>query len=105
MISGLRPDRASAWRACREGAALTRHVGSSATACATTDTAAAIAAHAAQGACPRICGTARSTASRRPLPADAYNPMQAEASAALMAIQEALSFTKMLSWPGRPKWC
>jgi hypothetical protein len=60
--------------------------GSFSIACATTDTAAAIAAHAAQGAWPRNCGMNCSTLSRRSLPAAAYSPTHAEVSAAPMAI-------------------
>ena len=57
---------------------------------ATTDTAAAIAAHAAHGDCPRIRGKNFSTLSRRSLPAAAYNPTHAETRAAPIAIQEAV---------------
>jgi hypothetical protein len=62
-------------------------------ACATTDTAAAIAAHAAQGDCSRIIGTSLSTLPRKSRSAMAYNPAQAEISAAPIAIQEAASLT------------
>ena len=65
------------------------YTGSFSIACATTDTAAAIAAHAAHGAWPRNCGTNFSILSRRSLPAAAYRPTHADISAAPMAIQEA----------------
>jgi hypothetical protein len=72
-----------------------RQPGSFSIACATTDTAAAIAAHAAQGACSRMNGKSLSTFPRRSIPAAAYSPMQAEVSAAPMATQEETSFTKV----------
>jgi len=55
--------------------------------------AAAIAAHAAQGACSRISGKRPSTFVRRSIPAAAYRPVQAEVSAAAIATQEEVSFT------------
>jgi hypothetical protein len=87
-----------------------RQTGSFSIACATTDKAAAIAAHAAQGDWPRIRGTNFSTLSRRSLPAVAYSPTHAEISAAPMAIQEAASLmdvkaerqTKQEAHPIRP---
>ncbi len=69
--------------------------GSFSIACATTDTAAAIAAHAAQGACSRMNGKSLSTFPRRSIPAAAYSPVQAEVSAAPMATQEEASFTNV----------
>jgi hypothetical protein len=75
-----------------------RQTGSFSMACATTDTAAAIAAHAAHGDCSRIIGTSFSTLSRRSLSEIAYNPAQAEISAAPIAIQEAPSFTNVHPW-------
>jgi hypothetical protein len=60
-------------------------------ACATTDTAAAIAAHAAPGDCSCIIGTSFSTLSRKLLSAIPYNPAQAEVSAAPIAIHDAAS--------------
>jgi hypothetical protein len=72
-----------------------RQTGSLSIACATTDMAAAIAAHAAQGACSRISGKRPSTFLRRSIPAAAYRPVQAEVSAAAMATQEEASFTNV----------
>jgi hypothetical protein len=69
--------------------------GSFSIACATTDMAAAIAAHAAQGACSRTSGKNLSTLLRTSIPPAAYSPMQADASAALIATQEEASFTNV----------
>jgi len=69
--------------------------GSFSIACATTDTAAAIAAHAAQGACSRMSGKRLSTFLRTSIPAAAYSPVQAEVSAAPIATQEEASFTNV----------
>jgi hypothetical protein len=64
--------------------------------------AAAIVAHAAQGACSGRSGKHLSTFLRRSVPAAEYRPVQAEVSAAPMATQEEASFTNV--HPAAQSW-